>query len=159
VYIMLTWNGQNAERPPIAEFCQSLVGKGKAFVDILHEQYPQALVKIMGLQIPSMNGGTGTSYGAKLPYCDDYDLTRFVLELNRAYESWTREDAYCGFMEFINISGQFDSDNNMPYTEKPVNTRSKVTEKVGTNGVHPLTEGYLQIGDAVFRNMVKSFCQ
>ena len=159
VYIMLSWNGQSAERSSLVEFCQTMVEKGKSFVDILHIQYPMAKVKIMGLQMPSMNGGTGASYGAKLPYCDDYDLTRFVLELNRAYEAWTEEEAYCGFMEFINISGQFDSENNMPYAEKNVNTRSKVTERIGTNGLHPLTEGYLQIGDAVYRNMVKSFCQ
>lgn len=156
---MLTWNGQNAERPPVIEFCQNLVEKGKAFVGILHMQYPKAKVKIMGLQVPSVNGGTGASYGAKLPYCDDYDLTRFVLELNRAYEAWVKAEAYCEFMEFINISGQFDSENNMPYIEKTVNTRSKVTERIGTNGVHPSTEGFLQIGDAVYRNMVKSFCQ
>lgn len=158
VYIMLTWNGQNADRPPIKEYCENLVTKGKAFVDILHKQYPQALIKIMGLQIPSINGGTGASYGAKLPYCDAYDLTGFVLQLNRAYESWTREETYCDYLEFINISGQFDSENNMPYTDKPVNIRSNIMEKVGINGVHPLNEGYLQIGDAVYRNMVKSFC-
>lgn len=158
VYILLTWNGQTADRPPVEAYCQDVVRQGKAFVDILHRQYPQAQIKIMGLQIPSVHGGTGANYGAKLPYCDDYDLTRFVLELNRAYEAWTKEEAYRDYMEFINISGQFDSENNMPYTFKPVNTRSNITEKIGTNGVHPLTEGYLQIGDAVYRNMVKSFC-
>lgn len=159
VYIMLSWNGQRPDRPPVKEYCHNMVQEAKAFVDILHSQYPSAQIKIMGLQIPSVNGGTGASYGAVLPYCDDYELTRFVLELNRAYEAWTKEAPYCEYTEFINISGQFDSENNMPYTEKTVNTRSLIKEKIGTNGVHPLPEGYLQIADAVYRNIVKSFCR
>ena len=32
--------------------------------------------------------------------------------------------------------------------------RSKITEKFGTNGVHPSFEGYMQIADAMYRNMV-----
>jgi len=159
VYILLTWNGMAPDRPPVKEFCRIVVDQAKAFVDTLHKQYPQAQIKIMGLPLPSINGGTGANYGAKLPYCDTYDLIRYVLELNRCYEAWTKEEAYCDYMEFINISGQFDSENNMPFTYKPVNTRSSITERIGTNGVHPLPEGYLQIGDAVYRNMVKCFCQ
>jgi hypothetical protein len=57
-------------------------------------------------------------------------------------------------VEFINISGQFDSEYNMPRQTKAVNTRSSTTEQVGTNGVHPATEGYYQIGDAAYRALV-----
>ena len=35
-----------------------------------------------------------------------------------------------------------------------VNVRNKKTEKVGTNGVHPTMEGYLQIGDVFYRALV-----
>ena len=28
------------------------------------------------------------------------------------------------------------------------------TELIGTNGLHPLPEGYMQVADAVFRNLV-----
>jgi len=135
-----------------------MVEQGKVFVDALHKQYPNAKIKIMGLELPSVTGGTGASYGAELPYCDEYGLTKFVFELNRCYEAWANEEKYRDFLEFINVSGQFDSENNFPYTEKPVNVRSKVTEKIGTNGLHPLKEGYFQIADAVYRNMVKTFC-
>ncbi len=154
VYLFLTWNGLILSK----EHYIKMANKGKKFVDILHKQFPDAKVKVMGLQIPSVNGGTGANYGAQPPYCDDYGLTRFVLELNRIYEAWTLEDKYKDFMEFINISGQFDSDYNMPYAEKNVNTRSQLKEIVGTNGVHPMYEGYMQIADAVYRNMVKNFC-
>ncbi|MBQ7779914.1 MAG: hypothetical protein IJ404_05405 [Clostridia bacterium] len=158
VYILLTWNGLWSDHLKPWEFGPSIVEQGKVFVDALHKQYPKAKIKIMGVQVPSLTGGNGANNGAELPYSDDYGLTKFVFALNRCYEEWANEEAYRDFLEFINISGQFDSEYNMPYTEKPVNTRSKVTEMIGTNGVHPSTEGYLQIADAVYRNMVKTFC-
>ena len=64
------------------------------------------------------------------------------------------EDEFKDYVEFINVSGQFDSENNMPRQSKPVNTRCTTTEQVGTNGVHPSLDGYYQIGDAAFRSMV-----
>ncbi len=154
VYIMLTWNGFTQEN---IHDVSAVVSQGKQFVDRIHEQYPHAKIKIMGLQVPSANGGTGENYGAVLPYCDDYGLTRLVFRLNRAYQAWANEENYKDFLEFSQISGQFDSEYNMPTAEKSVNTRSKKTEIIGTNGVHPATEGYLQIADAVYRNIVKEF--
>ena len=111
----------------------------------------------MGLCVPSVTGGTGANYGAQLPYSDAYGITRFVFALNQAYEKLAHEEQYCDFVEFIQVSGQFDSDYNYPMAEKPVNTRSTRTELIGTNGVHPTLEGYMQIADAAFRNMVH-FC-
>jgi len=39
--------------------------------------------------------------------------------------------------------------------ERKVNVRSSQTEWIGTNGVHPSMDGYLQIGDAFYRALVK----
>ena len=58
-------------------------------------------------------------------------------------------------MEFINLTGQFDSEYAYPHIEKPVNVRSKTTERLDTNASHPTEEGYLQMADAVYRNLVK----
>ena len=55
----------------------------------------------------------------------------------------------------VNVSGQFDTENNMQKGTRPVNTRNSETEIYGTNGVHPATSGYLQIADAAYRAMVK----
>ena len=156
VYILLGWNGLSENKLPIPEYCKSLAEKARVMVDAIHKAYPKAWIRILGLQIPSVNGGTGANYGASLPYCDDYGLTRYVMELNIAYETFCLEPEYSSFLEFINLSGQFDSDYNMPMAEKCVNTRNKKTEVVGTNGVHPAYEGYMQIADAVYRNAVKS---
>lgn len=157
VYILLGWNGLLENTLPIPEHCKRLAEQGKQLVGRIRAAYPQAQIRVMGLQVPSVNGGTAASYGAELPYCDDYGLTLYVMELNKAYETWTLEPDYRDFMEFINISGQFDTDYNMPWTEKPANTRSARTEVVGINGVHPSEDGYMQIADAAFRNMVSSF--
>ena len=155
VYTLLTWNGISSAVRTNAEDHIKLLTEAKQFIDKLHSQYPNAKIKIMGLQIPSINGGTGTNYGASLPYCDDYELTRFVFGLNFAYQSWANEEKYRDFIEFINISAQFDSEYNYPMKYKTVNTRSQKNELLGINGVHPSEEGYLQIGDVAYRNMVK----
>nr|DAZ00991.1 MAG TPA: GDSL-esterase, psychrotrophic, monoethylphosphonate, HYDROLASE.35A [Caudoviricetes sp.] len=54
-------------------------------------------------------------------------------------------------MTVVNAHAQFDSVNGYPYIETKVNTRSDLTEMLGTNGVHPSNTGYWQISDALFR--------
>ncbi len=154
VYVLLGWNGLHKAKTTLKEHCKTIVSNAKEVVDMIHNEFPKAQIRVMGLQVPSVNGGMGVNYGAVMPYCDDYGMARYVMDLNQAYEAWTLEDEYCDFMEFINISGQFDTDYNMQSAEKKANTRSSVTEVVGTNGVHPAHEGYMQIADAAFRNMV-----
>lgn len=154
VYILLGWNGLLSKEKSREEQCRAICEEGKQLVYHIHKAYPDSKIRIIGLQIPSVNGGIAANYGATLPQCDDYGTTKYVLELNRAYEKWTLEDEYKDYMKFINLSGQFDSDNNMPSEEKCVNVRSNKKEIVGTNGVHPAIEGYMQIADAVFRSIV-----
>ena len=154
VYVLLGWNGLHKAKTTLKEHCNVIVDNAKTVVDMIHKEFPHAQIKVMGLQVPSVNGGMGSNYGAVMPYCDDYGMTGYVMDLNEAYEAWTLEDQYCDFMEFINISGQFDTDYNMQCTQKKVNTRSNTTEIFGTNGVHPAYNGYMQIADAAFRNMV-----
>ena len=74
--------------------------------------------------------------------------------LNLAYQELANEDEFKTYVEFINISAQVDSENNMASQEKNVNTRNNNKEMIGTNGVHPAMPGYMQIGDAVFRALV-----
>ena len=161
VYIWLGGNGlmgQQALTLPRKDYCQFLVGRGKQMVALIREAFPNAKIKIMGLHLSSQNGGTGTSYGAMLPLTDNYEITKYKWELNLAYEAWCLEDEYKDYCEFINIAGQFDCEYGYPCKQKPVNTRSQVTERLDTNGVHPNEAGYLQIADAVYRNVVASFC-
>lgn len=160
VYTLLTWNGLGAYYPDAdSTAIANHVANAKRLLRILHEQYPNAKVKMMGIQLPSVNGGCGQSYGANSVYSNWYGLVRSVMGMNLAYQQMANEDEFKGYVEFINVSGQFDSEYNMPRQSKAVNTRSTTTEQVGTNGVHPSLDGYYQIGDAAFRSMVGELTQ
>ena len=158
VCTLLTWNGgggflDERGRANIA----TQTDLARKFLRILHSQYPEAKVLMMGLQLPGLNGGCGASYGANDVgmgiYSNTYALCRYVFEMNVAYQALANEEEFSSFVKFVNISAQFDSENNMPEADRPVNLRSTKTEKVGTNGVHPAVEGYYQIADAVYRNI------
>lgn len=158
VYTLLTWNGSRADMATI-EDNKTVIAQAKQFIDALHMDYPNAKVRIMGIQLPSLNGGTGANYGANGGYADTYGLVRGVFGLNLAYQEFANREEYKYFVEFVNVSTQFDSENNMPSTKVYVNTRSKKTEDRGTNGVHPTEEGYMQIADVAYRQLVRDLLQ
>ena len=157
VCVLLTWNGMSGNRA-LASDHSSLITKAKVFLDKLHTQYPNAKVKIMGIQLPSPNGGLAQNYGdATSGYGNYWGLVRTVFGLNLAYQDLANEAGYSDYVEFVNISAQFDSLYNMPYGQRAVNNRNPLTENAGTNGVHPSTYGYYQIADAIFANLNKEF--
>jgi len=161
VYIFLGTNGLmslEAVTNNRTDYARIVAEKGKKLVDYIKEAFPDVKVKIMGLILGSLNGGSGSNYGAQLPLTDTYEIDYYKKELELAYQAWCQEEKYKDFCEFINLSGQFDSEYNYPCKEKPVNTRSTVTERIDTNWAHPTPNGYKQIGDAVYRNIVASFC-
>lgn len=153
VYILLGINGvMNFDN--LSELCRNIVNDGKKLIDKIHFDFPEAKIKVMGYPLPSPNGGCGANYGATLPHCDYYGSVRFRMEMNLAYRAWANEEEYKNFVEYINISGLVDSDYAYPKAEMPVNSRSSYKELLDTNGGHPCYDGYMQISDAVFRNMV-----
>lgn len=156
IFFLLTWNGQTANRTDFT----SMINTAKVLIDHIHSVYPNCKVKIMGIQVPSLNGGMGANYGAGgTGYADTFGMVKTALNMNKAYQDWCNEASYSSFLEFVNVSSQFDSENNMPESDAKVNVRSSKTEKRGTNGVHPNTDGYYQIGDVVFRCVVANYCQ
>lgn len=158
VYTLLTWNGGRVDKWDVASNTGELEA-AKQFIDALHRDYPNAKVRVMGIQLPSLNGGTGANYGATGGYSETYGLVRGVFGLNLTYMQLASDPAYKDFVEFVNVSGGFDSEYNMPYSTALVNTRSTVTETLGTNGVHPSNEGYCQIGDIAYRSLVADLCK
>lgn len=156
VYTLLSWNGQTPWRTDFTD----IINQVKIFADTLHRDFPNAKMKILGIQVPSINGGMGANYVATgTSYADGFGMVITALNQNKAYQDFANLTAYKDWVEFVNISAQFDSENNMPESDTKVNTRSSKTEKIGNNGVHPATEGYYQIADAVFRNFISNFCQ
>ena len=161
VYIVLGLNGlmrPQAVNNSRKEYCKFVVSEAKVLVDALHRDIPNAKIKLACPYLPSVTGGCAANYGARMPYSNVFDLIHYIMELKIAYQAWANEDAYKDFLEFVDCAAQFDAENNYPTIQKPVNTRSEVTETVATNGLHPTNVGYWQYADAIYRNVVKEFC-
>lgn len=156
VYTLLTWNGLSGGKTNFSDVLTQV----KVFADTLHSEFPNAKLKIMGIQVPSVRGGMGSSYGATgISYADGYAMVVTAFNMNKAYQDFANQEEYKDFVEFVNVSSQFDTEYSMPHTDKAVNTRSTVKEWVDTNGVHPSNDGYYQIADVVYRNFIANFCQ
>ena len=86
-------------------------------------------------------------------------MFKTILNMNDAYQKFANSEGYSDFVEFVNVSSQFDVENNMQSAEFAVNTRNSRKELLDINGVHPANEGYMQIADVVYRNFVANFCK
>ena len=159
MYVLLTWNTQQAWAEYSGDSNIGIIANAKTFARQFHIDYPNAKLKIVGLQMPSIDGGLGDSYGASGDYIDRYGLFVCAWNYNKALEDMCSLSEFSPYCEFVDIATQFDSENNMPQSLANVNTRSTIQEMRGTNGVHPKTEGYYQIADAVYRNFVANYCQ
>ena len=138
-YILLGWNQTGTTE-------QAFKNDIQLFVDNIRKSFPNCSVTLMGLQVASLDG-FGTNYGCSWNY---YDKFKVVFNMNK----WNYEAAKANQnMDFINIAGQFDTENNMPKATRQVNVRNQTTEKYGSNGVHPDSTGYMQIADAVYRHL------
>lgn len=152
VYILLTWNG--LYKPYNNDFTHH-TDYAKILLRKIHEAYPKAKITLLGIQICSVNGGIAANYGASGPYSDTFGTITSAFNYNKALENLTLEDEFKAYTRYVDTKGQFDSEYNMPSIERAVNLRSNIKEVVGTNGVHPNMNGYLQIGDVFFRALVK----
>ena len=152
VYILLSWNGlyipYDTEFKLHSENAPILINK-------LHKDLPNAKVRIMGITMPSVNGGISANYGCKGPYHDTLGDIFTCFNYNKWLEDFTERDEYKDYCEFVEVKSQFDVDYNMPYALVNVNSRFDEKEIIGNNGVHPMVRGYNQIGDVFFRSLVK----
>lgn len=123
------------------------------FLKTLHEVFPNALIGVMGIELPCVNGGVTACYGANGYYHDWYAYLYTVFTYNKWLEEFTL--THSDYMMYSDMKCQFDCENNYPYEMEKVNNRSQVLEKIGVNGLHPTNEGYKQIGDAFYRFLVE----
>lgn len=159
VYVLLSWNGQDAWKEYSVDDTTGHIANAKTFARTLHTEYPNAKLFIMGIQMPSDTGGLGANYGASGGYIDGYGLKKCALSYNKALQDLCNLDEFSSYCEFVAVAPQFDTHYNMPFEMSKVNTRNSKTEMLGTNGVHPSEQGYNQIADAVYRSIVANFCQ
>ena len=158
VSCLLTWNGASGMSSAFNNdsIIEGHMSKASQLLKAIHEDFPNAKIICMGIQLSSITGGSGYNYGAKGGYADTWASAFYAFDYNKALEELITGDpelsTYCFY---VDTKGQFDTRYNMPYTQVAVNTRSSVTEMRGTNGVHPSTNGYYQIGDAFYRALHK----
>ena len=151
VYILLTWNGQykpfNVDFSHYEPFIKTILER-------IHLDFPKALVRLIGIQSPSINGGIAYNYGASGFYSDVFGEVTTCYNYNEYLESLCEREEYRSYCKYIDLKAQFDVEYNMPQMEVKVNVRNNITEKIGSNGVHPTMNGYLQIGDVFYRALV-----
>lgn len=157
VYFLLTWNGMPSAYMTDFSTTDGHFFYARKLIDRLHEEYPNAIVRCMGIQMPSQNGGMGYNYNARHSYGNAYGMLVTAMHYNATLEELCLLSEYSGFVKYVDIAGQFDTDYNMPSYQKTVNNRNDITETMGNNGVHPSVNGYYQIADAAFRSLCEVF--
>ena len=143
--ILLGWNSANS-------LASTLVGNIYVFLNLIKQQFPNIKIIASGLQIPARDG-MGSNYGTNMVYSNYIKLKDYVFNLEKYYNKAIERGSFTD-ITVVNLSGQFDSDNNMPENNRVVNVRNTKTEIYQTNGVHPANSGYMQIADAVYREFV-----
>lgn len=119
----------------------------------LKRDFPSAKMIITSMPLPSQNGGMGYNYGnsVKHSYADTLFMNKTIFNQCKNYQRIANKHAD---MYMTSLAYQVDSDNVYPENEVVVNVRSTKTEKLGTNGVHPTNDGYMQYADAIYRCLV-----
>lgn len=155
---LLTWNAGGARSDSSGYTYQGSIeahmNDAKKLLRQLHSDYPNAKVICLGIQIPSLTGGTGSNYGAGNYYGDMWGTACYAWDYDKALEELCLSDEFKSYCYYVDTKGQFDTIHNMPSKTEPVNCRNTITYSLGTNGVHPAMSGYYQIGDAFFRKLV-----
>lgn len=156
VFILLTWNG--LWKPFNNDFSVH-DEKSTIILDQIHEDFPNARIGLLGIQLPCPNGGITACYGANGNYHDWYGETVSCFNYNEFLEEKCKLDKYKDFVKYFDTKAQFDAEYNYHVKDMPVNNRnSENTERVGINGIHPSMNGYLQIGDSFYRALIETLC-
>lgn len=142
VYVLLGWNSAGTREADYKAMAQT-------FIDNVHASFPNAEIVLIGLEIPARNG-LANNYGATGIYSQYFALMQYVFSLDKWYADLASDNAN---VSSINLSGQFDTEYNMQTATRQVNTRNSATETYQSNGVHPANSGYMQIADAVYRDI------
>ncbi len=156
--VLLSWNRGGAGGRSGMEYQAYIDAHMKHATTLIrkfHQDFPNAKLICMGIPLNSLTGGNGANYGAKGRYSDMWGTAFYCFDYNKALEELVTNEEFGKFCYYCDTKAQFDTEYMMPYAMVPVNTRSKVTEMRGNNALHPLPAGYLQIGDAYYRALVR----
>ena len=129
---------------------ESLLGIKKdieTFVNALRRDFPNCkIVLIPNIGINVLNGiEYNSTLSGKNTTCSVRRMLFRYAEMLNDYAK-TIDGCY-----IVNSMCEVDQDNAFPFGNRVVNYRSTDTEIIGTNGVHPTTNGYNMLADSVFR--------
>ena len=156
VSVLLTWNGGGGELNfDTTSKINTHLNNATTLLRKIHDDLPNAKIIVMGIQISSTTGGAGANYGASGTYSDSIATNFYAFDYDKALENLVTNSEFGTYCYYGDTKGQFDTPYLMPYNNVAVNSRSSITERRGTNGVHPSTEGYYAIGDAFLRVVCK----
>lgn len=154
--VQLGINSIIGANPFTTDFNNTVLKEAKKFIDLIHAQLPETKIYIATLPLPSQNGGIGANYVAGNS-SGSYLISSWnfkVHKVNDLYRTLAADENYNTFVSVIDVCSEMDSENNYPNSDVAVNTRNTASEKRGTNGVHPLNNGYWQISDTWFRAII-----
>lgn len=157
---LLTWNGLSAYQDEASDHA-TLIADCKDVIDSLHSQYPNAHVMLCPPSMPPVWNGMAITYGADSSYGNYYGMVTTIIGLNKAYQALSKEAEYTGWVHYVNTTMQFDSEYGFATTTLKPNLRyvGTMREVATSNGVHPNTQGYYMIADAIYREFVRLFCK
>ena len=133
-----------------------ILNGAKRLINRFHEAYPDCVVLLGSVLLPSQNGGLGANY-QEGDVNGIYGAAGFgvkVHRLNAAYQALANSEEYASFTHFIDNNAQFDCLNVYPTEERPNNDYVPGNEEVGSNGVHPTDIGYWQVAAGIFRALI-----
>lgn len=139
VCVFLGWNNRFMSRTDYGYYLGELLN------NITYE-FPNVKFLLFGLQFPDKDG-LGESYGASW---DFLETVQYVID----HETLLNITVPAFNSRVVNISGQFDTEYNMPTATRKVNNRNSTTETYINNGVHPSENGYNQISDVAYCELV-----
>lgn len=143
VCLFLGWNDRFT---PLSTYEANL----RTLITQFKTECPDVKFILFGLQTPDKDG-LGESYGSAWDFMETVDFVYNHERVNNTVAtSMTNVTIHT-----LNISGQFDTDYNMPTITRKVNNRNTVTETVISNGVHPSENGYNQISDIAYCGLVE----
>ena len=142
IIIELGWNHSGISEESYKEKCCTLL-------DNLLSAYPECKITLLGLIVLSRDG-MGQNYGVSWDY---WTKLQHVWNVQKWQKDICSDDKYKERVECVNIAGQLDVEYNMQLWQRDANVRNSTKIKSGGNGLHPAESGYMQIADAVLRNI------
>jgi hypothetical protein len=120
----------------------------KPFARSFHLDFPDAFFIVSTLPLPSPNGGMGANYGATSH--NYYNRSQEFWGFAKAVNQMVQDAEFSSYVRSAPVLQMFDNQNGYPTIDVPVNNRTLLTEKRGSNGVHPTTEGSYMVADSIF---------